>query len=850
MLPGRGAISLRIIQDFDDLLRDLIDPLQSGEQPLSLSDATQPDLPLVSVNDAFCDLTGYAARDAIGRNCRFLQGPKTDQAAVARLRRAIAAGKLGTAVLTNYRQDGTPFVNEVIVTPIRDPTGRLRYFAGMQREITADAAVRPAHEDIRFVSRPDGSIEFLPSRQGRHPTFAECLSPGDLRRLRYAAAGSAAGVRPLRLKFALARDGEDQRMVQLTARHHAFEDGVLFEGQISDAPHDSQLEARLHLLEAVASNANDAIVITEAEPLDLPGPRIIYVNEGIRRHTGYNPAQLIGRTPRILQGPATDFRDAARLGAALRRWERATVQLLNYRADGSTFWNEISIAPVADETGWWTHWISVQRDVTERRAASDRIAYLAQHDPLTGLANRRLATARMAGSLDGARSGGDSCAAIRIDLDRFKLINDTFGHAAGDAVLAETGRRLRGAVRPGDTVARVGGDEFLAILPGLTGREALAAAAERIRSATTGVVLWENRQIAVAASVGAALFPDDAGDAEGLLAAADISLYRAKQSGRGRAHIFSADLRQETETRRELGEALRQGLDRHEFEPFFQPQVSLTDRRLIGLEALARWRHPTRGIVPPGDFLPIAIEAGVMETIDERMAEMVLRAASGWQSQGLDFGRVSINLSAEAFGRQALVQDLQNLLARYRLPPQCLVVEMVESVFIGNHAPEVANRLRQLRRAGIAVDLDDFGTGYASLTHLRTFSVDRIKLDRSFVSEIGVDPDDEIIVGAVVRLTKSLGLTCIAEGVETEEQVSFLRALGCDEGQGYLFAKPMDEADMTRWLKDGNGAPARTLPRAMRTPKLKTSQTTPSPPRRPETALRLPAAEPLHPKPK
>lgn len=794
---------------FDQLLDGLLEPLQTSGLALCVADATAPDTPLVRINDAFTDLTGYRESDCIGRNCRFLQGPGTDPTAIERIRAALAAGNVVREVLINYRRDGTAFLNELLVMPVRDGAGRLRYFAGVQRAVPE---APQGLQRLRFARLADGSVRELPGAGGVPPGWLSALGSGQRKRLAHVAATGGL----LTARITLPDDCGDLREVELQARGRACAEGTIFDGVVRPLPpQQASLVARLRLLEAAAQHANDVVVITEAEPLDQPGPRIVYVNDAIRRHTGHEPEAMIGRSPRMLQGPRTDRDAARRLGVALRRWESPTVQLLNYRSDGSTFWNEMSISPIADETGWYTHWISIQRDVTERRQVQERIAHLAAHDSLTGIPNRATAMARLDDVLAAARQQRTGVGLIRIDLDRFKLVNDTHGHAAGDALLAEVGRRLQTGLRIGDTTARVGGDEFVTILPGVTGREALAVASNRLCAMVAGTFVWEEQHLDISVSAGAALFPDDADDPPALLAAADAALYRAKKLGRSRIELAWPGLRAEAQERARVAGEIRRGLEAAEFEPFFQPQVSLADRRLVGLEALARWRHPDRGVLVPADFLDIAEEAGLLGSLGDAMLERSIATAARWIRGGLEFGTVAVNLAADQLRRATLADEIGAILQRHGVPAPKLTVEVLESAFVDDRSGQTEATLMALRRLGVGIELDDFGTGFASLTHLRRFPVDRLKIDRSFVADIGVDPDDEVIISAVVQMASSLGFGSIAEGVETDAQAAFLRRIGCRDMQGFLVARPMDEAAVEAWiLKQGMASPPRpAMPR-------------------------------------
>lgn len=395
-----------------------------------------------------------------------------------------------------------------------------------------------AEQRVGFVLQPGRGLTSFTVSGGMPEGWLDRVARKDMARLANAAQCCADRGTDLVIALQLANPAGIESEVMLHAqlvKDVLRPDHIAYRGYLAESDSDLFLKPRLRLLETVMSHASDVIVITEAEPFDRPGPRILYVNDAITGHTGYRPEQLIGQTPRVLQGPLTDAGELARLSAALRRWEKVTATLLNYRSDGSTFWNEISCTPVADEHGWWTHWVAIQRDITERKELSDRLTFLANHDPLTGLANRRLAGGSLDQSVDKAAAHHLNCGVVKVDLDHFKPINDAYGHAAGDAVLSEVALRLKRASRDSDTVARMGGDEFMVVIPHLASRADLKAATERLFASVNGPFLWNGERLAISASVGAALYPEDADTSHGLEIAADAALYEAKTMGRGQS---------------------------------------------------------------------------------------------------------------------------------------------------------------------------------------------------------------------------------------------------------------------------------------------------------------------------
>jgi len=438
--------------------------------------------------------------------------------------------------------------------------------------------------------------------------------------------------------------------------------------------------------------------------------------------------------------------------------------------------------------------------VSRRRTAEKRIDHLAHHDALTGLPNRVLFGRRLEEALAGTGRGGTGLSLLMLDLDNMKEVNDTLGHDAGDALLKETAARLLAMTRPCDTVARFGGDEFGIILagslrPGQTSRYA-DKALRRLRQPFS----FAGRRLIGHASIGLAIFPDHGTSSLELMKNADIALYRAKAGGRDQAVTYSPEMRREIEVRTLLKQETRKALAGEQFVPFYQPKVSLSTNRVIGFEALARWQHPARGLLTPASFEIALHDAELAAAIGWQIMRKVVSDMRHWLDAGLDFGRVAVNLSAVEFERRDLADEILGMLETAGVPPLCLEVEVTETVLLGSGAAHAGSILKQLCERGIQVALDDFGTGYASLTHLKRFPVDHVKIDRSFIQDLERDADDEAIVAAVIGLGQSLNLHVTAEGVETTGQAARLRDLGCHSAQGFLYAAAMPASEVPGFL--------------------------------------------------
>jgi len=461
---------------------------------------------------------------------------------------------------------------------------------------------------------------------------------------------------------------------------------------------------------------------------------------------------------------------------------------------------KVSGRPVFDENGTFTGYRGVGCDITLEMEAEKRIRYLAQRDALTGLPNRLLLKDRLEQVLATAKRMRRRLAILCIDLDDFKMVNDTLGHAAGDALLCEAARRMQHSTRAMDTVARPGGDEFIVVQAEIHGWEDAKGLAQRLIALLDKPFEIAGERVHCGASIGVSLYPGDGDSADVLIRHADLALYRAKAAGRNNLCFFLPSMNDDVRERRQLEEELRGALERDELRLFYQPLVDLKTGRIVGVEALLRWPHPVRGMVPPSTFIAIAERSGLILQIDRWVLREACRQAQAWREIGLGVERVAINLSAMQLSRPDLVEKLERALGTTGLPGECLEIEITESVLLTD-TDTVAKTLAAVDALGISLSVDDFGTGYSSLIYLRRFPVSKVKIDRSFVGSMCTNADDAAIVRAILSLGHSLGLDVVAEGVETQEQFDYLRQLGCDKAQGYLVARPMSSVDCEAFLR-------------------------------------------------
>jgi diguanylate cyclase (GGDEF)-like protein/PAS domain S-box-containing protein len=563
-------------------------------------------------------------------------------------------------------------------------------------------------------------------------------------------------------------------------------------------------EEHLRLLENSIATLNDIVLITEAEPFDEPGPRIVFVNQAFERLTGYTREEVIGKTPRILQGENTQKSELERIRNALKRWEPVRSEVINYKKNGEEIWLDLNIVPLADANGWYTHWVAVERDITERKRSEQEIQHLAFYDPLTKLPNRQLLMDRLEQQLTSSGRTALCGALLFIDLDNFKILNDSHGHDLGDLLLKQVAQRIVDAVRASDTVARLGGDEFVVILENLSADEAEAATqsqnvAEKILHSFTEPFHLPGLEHHTTPSIGIASFGGQRVTVEELLKHADLAMYQAKAAGRNTFRFFNPEMQAMISARIALEEDLRQAIRNQELFLVYQPQVDQSGA-VIGLEALLRWQHPTKGMIPPMHFIPLAEDTGLILPIGRMILDIACRQIRQWAS--VPYARhleISVNVSARQFRQVDFAEQVFDALQTAGAEPGRLNLELTESLLVEN-VEDIIDKMMRLKEGGVGFSLDDFGTGYSSLSYLKRLPLEQLKIDQSFVRDILTDPNDAAIVRTIIALGQSLGLSVIAEGVENEAQRDFLYDNGCTSYQGYFFSKPMVIADVEEYL--------------------------------------------------
>lgn len=561
-----------------------------------------------------------------------------------------------------------------------------------------------------------------------------------------------------------------------------------------------QTDDAIRLRDRAIEASVNAILITKSDEPDNP---IVYVNPAFERITGYSRQEVIGRNPRFLHINDDNQTGMEVIRAAIKDQREGKAVLRNYRKNGVAFWNELSIAPVRNDKGEVTHYIGVQNDITETINYQEALEHQATHDPLTGLPNRTLLQDRIFQAIVHAERFSHHVAVVFIDLDNFKLINDSLGHTAGDTLLKAVAKRLLTTFRSVDTVARLGGDEFVLVLYDQSDEELISHETERINEALSEPFNIDGHEIFVSYSAGFSLYPQDGINAEKLLMNADVAMYRAKEQSGNSFQFYAPEMHARINDRLDLENSLRHALERQEFFLMYQPQVDIKTKKVFGMEALIRWNHPTLGMVSPVKFIPLAEDTGLIVPIGQWVIRTACEQLKMFHSDGLDGLTVSVNLSGRQFHEKDLIPSIAQVLADTVLAAEHLELELTESILMSN-SQEIIAILDALKDMGLKLAIDDFGTGYSSLSYLKSFPMNKLKIDQSFVKDIATREDDSAVVRAIISLGHSLNLQVIAEGVETIEQLEFLTAHNCDEIQGYFYSKPLTASDFGNFSRQHN----------------------------------------------
>ena len=787
-------------------LRLLRRALEATDSAILIADVREPHMPAVYVNAAFERMTGYSSSDVVGSDSRFLDVHPDDLAKARDIRRGLHERAELHTLLRIRRKDGTLIWSDFYMGPVRDEAGVVTHMVSVSTDVTERQlhqqrfqliarATSDALWDWDFIKETTWRSDNVYALFGYGPgefgsnlqAWEELLHPEDRDRVMDSVrAGVESGASEWECEYRLRR--KDGSYADVRDRGFILRDetgrAVRAVGGMLDITQKKRDENNLRLLRQAIEATDNGIALCDARQPDFP---IVYVNPAFEEITGYAQAEVIGRNCRFLQGLDTDQPGIGAVRLALQESAETKVLLRNYRKDGTLFWNEFHVAPVRDGEGVLTHYLGVISDVSERQRFEEQLAYRATHDELTGLPNRQLLHDRLQQAILNAERYGREVAVVFVDLDDFKLINDSLGHGAGDTALKVIAERLQGIVRGTDTVGRFGGDEFVIVLTEQTDEEGMRQVAQRVSDTLSQPIELAGVRHVLTPSLGHCRYPQAGRDAETLLKRADLAMYQAKRQGRNRAIAYREEFDGAVSQRLQLVSRLREALRNGEFTLAFQPLFDPAGR-LLALEALSRWQHPERGMLMPAEFITVCEESGLIVDLGRFVLREAARHHALLAATGLGHVRLAVNVSAAQFGHD-LYADVAAVVEEFALPPDVLELEITESVIMDNPERAIAT-MQRIAALGVCISVDDFGTGYSSLAYLKRLPIDRLKIDRSFVQDLGHDPDDAAICASIIGLGHLMDLRIVAEGVETEEQLDWLRERGCDELQGYLLGRP------------------------------------------------------------
>lgn len=794
--------------------------IAASSNGIVLTDANQLNNPIIYVNPAFEAMTGYTASEVMGRNCRFLQGADTSQPEIEELRTALQEQRECLITLRNYRKDGTLFWNELHISPVFDEAGYLTHFVGIQTDITqrkqAEEALREQEEQYRrivetavegiwvldqnnqtsFVNQQMATMLGYPPDEMLGETLFSFMDEEGIEISNMHLERRRQGISEAHdFKFRC-RDGSELWAIVSTAPFFDQQGnyaGVL--GMLTDITDRKRAEAALRQseqqLNSILHSLSDIVWSASAA-----GSEFLYLNPMVEKVYGRPVSDFLNNPGLWLDMVHPDDREwvKAESQAILEKGSK-DLEYRIIRADGEVRWLRDRCYVICDTSSKTVRLDGIATDITERKQIEEQLAHNAYHDALTGLPNRLLFVDRLQQVIARLhRNPHEQFAVLFLDLDRFKVINDSLGHLVGDQLLIEIAKRLQACLRPGDTVARLGGDEFTILLDSIKNVNDATGIAERIQEALQRPFCLNQHEIFTTASIGIALNETGCTQPEELLRNADTALYQAKEHGKARYAVFNAKMYDQAVALLQLETDLRWAIERQELRVYYQPIISLATGRITGFEALIRWLHPERGLISPAEFIPVAEETGLIIAIGEWVLHESCQQLKQWQTQFPCYSSLtmSVNLSSKQLSQASFVADIDQILQQTELMPQNLKLEITESAIMKR--PEAAaNVLEQLKRRGIQLCVDDFGTGYSSLAYLHQFPIDVLKIDRSFIHQIDEQAEGFAIVRAIVTLAENLGLSVVAEGIETAQQVAQLQNLQCGYGQGYFFSKPLNQ---------------------------------------------------------
>ncbi len=802
--------AIEALRASEEKYRDILESIEDAYYEVDLKGN------VVRCNSAFCRMLGYSAEELIGLNNRSFQTPEVAASVYTTFNEVFRTGTPAHSFdWAMIRKDGSTVVGEGSVHLVRDLQGEAAGFRGMLRDVTqrrrTEQALRESEakyrgildtiEDAYYEVDLHGDIVLCNSAFCRMLGYSaeELIGQNNRRFQQPEAAASVFATFNQVYRTGVPAHSFDWQMIRKDRRTITGEGSVQlvrdldgkavgFRGILRDVTERRNMEQALRESEArfraLTNLSSDWYWEQDSE--------FRYTRmESRRAGAGSIQNSFLGKRPWETELEIEGFggwqthRDLLAAHQSFR-----DIIMHRLLADGRPYYISVSAEPVFDASGTFAGYRGVSREITEQKIAEERIQHLATHDSLTGLPNRVMFSHLVANAIASAQRYQRNCAVLFIDLDRFKFINDSLGHEAGDQLLKEISKRFKKALRASDVVARLGGDEFVVLIQDLQQETQAATVARKLLSATLKPITLGGRDCHITASIGVAMYPQDGGDEQSLMKNADIAMYYAKDEGKNNYQFYSKDIRAQSLERLALETNLRQALEREEFTLHYQAKRELEKGRITGVEALLRWDNAELGPVSPARFIPIAEDTGLIIPIGKWVLRTACEQNVAWQRMGLPPIHMAVNLSARQFTDERLVQDIAAILQETGMAPNLLELEITEGMVIQN--PEHALRLlREIKEMGVRLAIDDFGTGYSSLGQLKNFPIDTLKVDRSFIRDIATNAEDKALTEAIIAMGKTLQLTVVAEGVETQEQENFLREHACDEMQGYLFSKPV-----------------------------------------------------------